>query len=341
MGGGPPAGGEDGLVERLAGRYRGAPLPAGDLGIGDDAAWLRRLPASGLVATTDLLVEGVHFEWGWGPAELLGEKAVEVNLSDLAAMGARPRAALLTLALASGSRPRLEALLSGLHRALRRSGTPLVGGDLSASPGQTQIGLTLLGAAPRGGPLRRSGGRPGDRLVVSGTLGAARAGLLLLRGEIRRPRGQRGRRDARLAARALLAPRARLEAGRALVGRASAAMDLSDGLARDLPRLCRASGTGALVSEAALPLHPAARRLLGPRKARGEALLGGEDYELLAAVPPAKLARLRARFRRLRVRLTEIGELTAARGRVELLAAGGDRRPFPEGGFDHFSRGLR
>lgn len=338
---GPLKGGEDGLVERLARHFRGGRLPAGDLGIGDDGAWLRRLPSTGLVATTDLLVEGVHFEWAWGPAELVGEKAVEVNMSDLAAMGARPRAALLTLALGPGSGRRLEALLSGLHRALGRSGTPLVGGDLSASPGGTQIGLTLLGAAPPGGPLRRSGGRPGDLLVVSGTLGAARTGLRLLRREIRAPSKERGRRDAGLAERALLRPRARLEAGRALVGRARAAMDLSDGLVRDLPRLCVASGVGAVVREGDLPLRPALRRLLGAGAARREALLGGEDYELLAAVPPGRMANLRARFRRLRLRLTEIGELTRPGKGLTLIDSGGVARAFPEDGFDHFSRGSR
>jgi thiamine-monophosphate kinase len=340
MGRGLLAEGEDGLVARLARRFHGGALAAGDLGIGDDAAWLRRLPATGLVVTTDLMVEGVHFAWRWGPPELLGEKAVEINLSDLAAMGARPRAALLTLALAPQARRRLEGLLSGVHRALRRAGAPLVGGDLSAA-GVTQIGLTLIGTAPPGGPLRRSGARPGDRLVVTGTLGAARAGLGLLRGELRPGRDARGRADARRLVRTLLRPRARLRAGRALVGRASAALDLSDGLARDLRRLCRASECGARVRPGRLPLHPAARRLLGAEAAREEALRGGEDYELLAAVPPARMAGLRGRFRRLRVRLSEIGELVEASRGLELVGPGERRRPLPEGGFDHFDRGAR
>lgn len=328
--------GEDGLIAILSRRYAGAELPANDLGIGDDAAWLRHLPASGLLATTDLLVEGVHFDWRWMPADLLGEKAVEVNLSDLAAMGARPRAALLSLVLPPGGRTRLPGILKGIHRALRRAGTPLVGGDASGTDSRTVVSLTLLGAPPRGGPLRRSGARPGDLLVVTGTLGASRTGLALLRGEIRRPRDPARRRVARRVERLHLRPRARLAAGQALAGIARAALDLSDGLIRDLPRLCRASEVGATLDTAHLPVDPAVRRLLGEEPAREAALHGGEDYELLAAVPPRAASRLDTLSQRLKTALTVIGRVEPRRRGCRLRDRLGKLRPLPRGGFDHF-----
>jgi thiamine-monophosphate kinase len=330
----PLARGEDGLVRALRRRWAGASSRPGDLGIGDDAAWLRHLSGRGTVITTDLLVEDVHFRLAWTSARWLGEKAVEVNLSDLAAMGAEPRAAFLGVALAPAFRGRLATFLEGVHRALLRAGCPLLGGDTSASPGPLMVAMTLAGTPPAGGPLGREGARPGDLLVVTGTLGAAAAGLALLRAEAsdRVPPSV-----ARRALRAHRRPRARLAAGRALAGIARAGMDISDGLARDLPRLCRASGVGALIEATRLPVDPAARRVFGRTQAWEAVLEGGEDYELLAAVPREAEGGLAALARELDLPLTVVGRVVGRRRGVRLVDPKGTLRPLPGGGFDHFA----
>lgn len=316
------------------------------VGVGDDAAVLAA-PAS-LAVCTDALVEGEDFTPTADPY-LVGRKAMNVNLSDLAAMGATPLHALLTLGL-----PRetpvawLDGFIEGFRSAAREMAVAVVGGDLSASL-ERFASVTVLGRVPEEGPLRRGGGREGDELWVSGTLGAAAAGLsLVLRGyrrdrdgKVTAPRGRRvspARRDeiARLL-RHQLDPRPMVDLGRALAegGIASAAIDLSDGLARDLHRLCRASGTGAVVERETLPIDSGLPALADlPTEPVDLALHGGEDYGLLFAVPPERLPAMRKVAARFAVR--RIGRLDA--GPRVVLAEGGAFAPLPDRGFDHFAR---
>ncbi len=316
------------------------------VGVGDDAAVVASPGA--LAVCTDALVEGEDFTPRADPY-LVGRKAMNVNLSDLAAMGATPLHALLTLGLPRGTPVSwLDGFLDGFRAAAREQAVAVVGGDLSASL-ERFASVTVLGRVPEEGPLRRDGGRPGDELWVSGTLGAAAAGLaLVLRGYLRdrdgkvtAPRGRRvspRRRDeiARLL-RHHLDPRPMVDLGRALAegGIASAAIDLSDGLARDLHRLCRSSGTGATIEREALPVDSGLATLPGlPSDPLELALSGGEDYGLLFAVPPERLPAMRKVAARFAVR--RIGRFDAT-GRV-VLAEGGAFSPLPDRGFDHFAK---
>ena len=312
------------------------------VGIGDDAAVLQTSAKSRTLVTTDFLTEGVHFRSKWTPPRDLGRKAMAVNLSDIAAMGGVPLTAVVSVGLPRGTSVAFaEALAAGLAEQARRHRVTIVGGDTCAAE-RLFVSVTLLGAVEIGREVLRSGAQPGDRLYVTGTLGASAAGLAMLR----RPRrsGRRGPRGADRAAqhaviRAHLDPAPRVLFGRALglSGIARAMIDLSDGIAKDLPRLCEASGTGAVLGASALPVDPAARRLLGSRRALDAALAGGEDYELLFAARPEHepiLARLGAR---LKVPVRAIGAVLPKRSGVRLLGRDGRYRPLPRPAFEHFA----
>jgi thiamine-monophosphate kinase len=313
--------------------------------IGDDAAILKLSPSSRVVITTDQMVEGVHFQRETHPPTLLGAKALAVNLSDLAAMGATPAWALLSLFLPPGLPPAyLEAILQGMARLARREGVVLIGGNLTAAQ-ELALDVTLLGTlAPGLKPLLRSGARPGDTIYVSGTLGGAALGLSLLRagwrwGDIpsrRRRTASPTLRDAATALERHLAPQPELELGRLLARHALAtsAMDLSDGLSKDLRRLCRASRVGARIFAAALPLDSGASRWLGEEQALRFALHGGEDYRLLFTVPPGRVRRL-CKLVPL-AWLHPIGQVVPQREGVKLQDEGGRVTSLPALGYDHF-----
>jgi thiamine-monophosphate kinase len=313
--------GEFELIERFT-----RPFTRGEgvrVGIGDDAAVLRLSPGEELVATVDAVVEGVHFTRRFTPEEI-GWKALAVNLSDLAAMGARPLWALVALATPPAADPaRLVRIGRGIAACARRHGTSVVGGNVTAAR-ELSLTVTVLGAVRRGRALLRSGARPGDLLVVSGTLGDASLGI--------RPGSAAGpvARQRR--------PRPRLALGRAAVGIARAAVDLSDGLLQDLGHLCAASGVGARVEVDRLPLSAAYRA--ATRRSRDPllgALSGGEDYELLLAVPPSRVEALRAAARRVRTPVTVVGALEARRG---VRVVGGGRLLHPrQAGHDHLRPG--
>lgn len=305
---------------------RGLPLRGEGVvvGPGDDAAVLRPAPGEDLVATVDAVVEGVHFARGWPPADV-GWKALAVNLSDLAAMGARPLHALVALGLAPGTSARaVRGIASGLGACARAHRLAVVGGNVSRAR-ELSITVTALGAVATGRAVLREGARPGDLVAVTGTLGDAALGL--------RPG----------AARALVArqrrPTPRLAAGRALAGIVRAAIDVSDGLAQDLGHLCAASGVGARIGLGDLPLSPAyrraVRRLADPFAA---ALGGGEDYELVLAVPPQSIGRARAAATGAGTPLAVIGRFVRGRG-VQVVGARGEPVPVPAG-HDHL-RGRR
>jgi thiamine-monophosphate kinase len=314
--------------------------------IGDDAALLELSPSSRLVITTDQMVEGVHFQRDTHPPGLLGEKALSVNLSDLAAMGASPSWALLSLFLPPDLRSEyLESVLQGMARKCRRERVSLIGGNLTAAK-VLALDLTLLGTMEPGvRPLLRSGARPGDTIYVSGSLGGAALGLSLLGAGWRWGSFPPGVRRAassavRLAVGALkshLAPAPELRLGRLLAhyALASAGMDLSDGLSLDLHRLCRASRVGARIFAAALPLDPAAVLWLGEEQALRLALHGGEDYRLLFSVPPNRAKRL-CRLAPLQ-QLHPIGQVMPPSAGVKLVDESGRAATLPPLGFDHLA----
>lgn len=315
--------GEFALIDRFTRGFRGAGEGV-RVGIGDDAAVLAPPPGEELVATVDAVVEGVHLPEGAHPADL-GWKSLAVNLSDLAAMGARPLWALVALATPRDApRGRLARIGDGVARCARRFGIAVVGGNVTAAR-DLSLTVTVVGAVERGGALLRSGGRPGDRVLVSGTLGDAALGLAP-----GAPAALRRRQ---------LRPEPRLALGRALRGVARAAIDVSDGLLADLGHLCEASGTGARVELSRLPLSAAYRRAVRGRPHPLEpALTGGEDYELVVVVAPGRVAAALEAARAVGVPLADVGELTRAPG-VRVVGEGG-RRYRPRGtGHDHLRPG--
>lgn len=301
------------------------------IGIGDDAAVVAPTRNSRTVLTTDAQIEGVHFDRRFSTPADVGHRALAVNLSDLAAMGATPRWALLSLALPDETPvAEVEALVGALGTLAARHQMQVVGGNLTRSPGPLMVDVTAVGEVRPRRLLTRHGGRPGDALYVSGTLGAAAAGLAMLTGD--RPA------DAGCVARYLRPdPRVRLGLAIAQAKAARAAMDLSDGLADAAHQLAAASGCGVEIAAETLPVEPAARAFW---EAAGQdpvlhAVSGGDDYELLIAVPRAGGGRLRhARSRVAEPALTRIGVLTKDPGARVLLRNG--RRESLPAGFEHF-----
>jgi thiamine-monophosphate kinase len=327
------------LMDRLVRPVRPRPV----LGIGDDAAVLDLPPRFQTLLTTDLMAEGIHFLPSYTPGEMLGRKALAINLSDIAAMGGAPHSCVVAIGL-----PRTtpadyaRAIARGLARQARAHGVAVVGGDTCAAR-SLYVNVTLLGLVESGRAVGRAGARPGDGLYVTGTLGAAAAGLVLLRRGARPSRGRaggRGRRGggaARLL-RAHLDPEPRSLVGRALglTGLATAMIDLSDGLATDLRRLCAASGAGALLEEAAIPVDPAAAAALGETHARRLALVGGEDYELLFTARRDRQALVARLARRVGITVRRIGQVMPRRKGVKILTRAGRYADLPAGGFEHF-----
>jgi thiamine-monophosphate kinase len=335
--------GEFGLIARLT--AGNATRPDVLLAVGDDAALLDLDPHSAhvLVATCDALVEGRHFLRAGTTPEEIGHKALAVNLSDLAAMGAEPRWALVSLLLP----PELEvALLDGVYAGMRhlarRFGVAIVGGNVSATPGPFTLDLTLLGRAERGRAFTRSGGKPGDALLVTGSLGAAAAGLMIARdpaGAASLPAETRER--ARLA---YAAPEPRVGEGLALAatGLVTAMLDVSDGAAADLAHLCDASGVGVAVEATSLPISRETRAVCAAynRDPAEFALTGGGDYELLFTVRPDGITAAQATVRAVGGEATVIGSLLdPASGRL-LRLGDGAQRPLSRAGWDHLRAGV-
>ena len=328
--------GEAAVIERIRGRTPPPPdwVPTG---IGDDAAVVE--PARGAldVVTTDALVEGIHFDRSIVTAADVGHRALAVNLSDLAAMGATPRVAVLSLVLpAATTVADLDGMIEGLLALAARHRIALVGGNVTRTPGPLVLGVTAVGAVRRRRVVTRDGGRPGDELWVTGAVGAAAAGLAALRKGPAPPPGSEPELDDCIERYRRPEPRVRIGA---LLGRnrvARAGIDLSDGLADGLRQLTRASGVGAVVDAAAIPVHPGARRWfvrdgVDPVDA---ALRGGDDYELLIAVPRRHRRGLRQLARLFQgVPVTRIGELTKTPELVLRTAEG--ERPVPAG-YEHF-----
>lgn len=321
--------GEEGLLRRIR-AAAGQRHPALIRGIGDDAAVFAG-PGRTIV-TTDLLAEGVHFRRDRNLPRLLGRKAVAVNLSDVAAMAATPLFVFLCLAApADFPAAEMDEVVAGIVERTEAAGAVLAGGDITEAQSLI-LSITVVGAAELPGPVYRSGARPGDGLYVSGELGGSSLGLARLL-EMQDPLTEARLEADPLAAaiRRHLDPPARIEAGRALAGRARAMMDLSDGLLTDLPRLLAESGgLGATIETATLPLDPA---LTGRADALSFAAAGGEDYELLFAAPSEAVPETAAGLR-----LTRIGTVRAEPG-IDLIGRDGNKLELPPPRFEHF-RGV-
>ncbi|MFZ5654926.1 MAG: thiamine-phosphate kinase [Pseudomonadota bacterium] len=296
------------------------------LGVGDDGALLEVEAGAELVVTVDTLVADLHFPAAADAADI-AQRALRVNLSDLAAMAATPRWFLLALTLPEADERWLAGFAAGLAAAATAFGVALVGGDTTRGP--LAVSITALGTVPAGQALRRSGAAAGDWVMVTGVLGGAAAALADMR-----ERGTCRAGSAALDAR-YWRPEPRLADAEALRGLASAAIDISDGLLADLGHLARASGVGAELMLEALPLHAAAVSRFGVARVRQWALGGGDDYELCFTVAPGRGAQLAALPAAGRAGATRIGQLVPGSG-VRVRDAAGREVPVAEPGFRHF-----
>jgi thiamine-monophosphate kinase len=310
-----------GEFELIARFFDRGPSRRCELGVGDDCAILRaQSPGTTLAVATDMLVEGRHFLPEVDPASL-GHKALAVNLSDLAAMGSRPLAFTLALALPRADERWLEGFSAGMFALADRFDCELIGGDTTRGP--LNVCITVLGELPVGVALRRDRAEPGDDLWVSGELGGAALAVRL---------GQR----AAAAERARLdRPEPRVALGIALRHLARAAIDVSDGLVADLGHVCDRSRVGAEVDWVAVPRAPGLAGLPDGERA-GLALAGGDDYELLFSAAPENRGPIEAIGARLGLPLTRIGRIVAGQG-VSVLDARGRPLELTRGGFDHFA----
>ena len=297
------------------------------LGVGDDAAVLECPPGMQLVATTDTLVAGVHFP-STVPAAAVGHRALAVNLSDLAAMGARPAWALLALTLPEADEQWLTGFAAGFGALARAHDVALVGGDTTRGP--LAVTVQLLGHVPHGRALTRAGGRPGDALYVSGSPGDAGAGLAIEQGRLAAPADA-----APYLRERFLLPTPRVALGERLRGYARACIDVSDGLLGDAGKLAGASGVGLEIAFADLPVSRPLVVALGPDAARELALTAGDDYELLFAVDPARVAELERELPRAQWNYSQIGVLREAPGAV--VRRDGSVMEFSHSGYQHFA----
>ncbi len=316
----PPAGSEFDLIARI--RARAGTRGDVVLGIGDDAALLAIPPGTELVVTADTLNAGVHFFPDVAPADL-GWKALAVNLSDLAAMGARPAWCTLSLSLPQADPAWIEGFLDGFCDLAARHGIALVGGDTTRGP--LSVSITAMGQVEAGHALRRDGARVGDEIWVTGTPGDAAAALQALLSGAAVDRALRARLDR---------PTPRVEAGRGLLGVASACVDISDGLLADLGHLCRRSGVGAQVQLEQLPVS---RALAGfrPQLRWAWQAGGGDDYELCFTAAPQRADEVQAALDFAGVPGARIGRIVAGQG-VQALDAAGAPWQAPRVGYDHF-----
>lgn len=316
--------GEFDLIKRYFARAPSRPDVV--LGIGDDGALLAPAPGAELVVSTDTLVAGVHFPEGTHPSDI-GYKALAVNLSDLAAMGADPAWFLLNLTLPAADPEWLEAFSEGLFALAREARVALVGGDTTRGP--LSITITVHGFVPQGSALRRSGAKAGDRIYVTGLLGEAALGLGLWQQRLEIPEEYH---DA--VAGRFLRPKPRVDEGRALRHLASAAIDVSDGLAADLGHLLAASGLGGRVRLAQLPVS-AAYDSVFQTVGWDLALAGGDDYELCFTLPPEALPRFYALLPRFNCGFTHIGDVESGAG--VCFMDGSHPYLLRRSGYDHFA----
>lgn len=330
----PTAAGEEALIQGYL-----APLAAGfpgALGLSDDCAVIA--PASGceLVLTTDAIAAGVHFIGDESPADLAW-KALAVNVSDLIAKGAKPVAYLMALALPEPpSAAWMQDFSAGLGAAQAQFGLHLAGGDTDRRPGPLTISITAIGELPKGSLVRRATAQPGDKVYVTGTIGDAYLGLQLRsRPSVAANWGLQSTEAKSLEAR-FLRPAPQVQLAEVVRANASASMDISDGLVKDLERLCRASGAGAQIDVPSVPLSGPARKVVGcGGSTLADLVTGGEDYEVLACVPPARTANFEAGAKAASVMVTPIGHIGRLESHVIWRNAAGAPMTFASMGWDH------
>ena len=324
--------GEDSLIARY---FRPLATDPGAFGLVDDAALLSA-HGDEIVVTTDAIVEGVHF-LSDDPPDTVARKALRVNLSDLAAKGAEPAGFVLTLALRSAEDAWLAPFARALGEDAKHYGCPLLGGDTVSTPGPVMISVTAFGRVAPGKMVHRSGARPGDRLVVTGTIGDAALGLdILKRGAVAAALAQDAAATKMLVGR-YREPQPRSALARAVRDHASAAMDVSDGLAGDLAKLCAASGVSAVIDAPGIPFSAAAAALLGRGVIGVEAIVsGGDDYEILCAVPEAEFEAFAQAARRAEVAVTSIGTVIAGPSAPQFLNGQGEAISLKRLSFSHF-----
>ncbi|WP_024515476.1 thiamine-phosphate kinase [Bradyrhizobium sp. Tv2a-2] len=328
----PGPSGEDSLIARY---FKPLATDPGAFGLVDDAAILKAA-GEDIVVTTDAIVEGVHFLPD-DPPDTVARKALRVNLSDLAAKGATTAGFVLTLALCRADDAWLSAFAHGLGEDARSFGCPLLGGDTVSTPGPLTVSITAFGRVPVGQMVQRTGARPGDQVMVTGTIGDAAIGLDILTG---------GPAAAALAgndaARQMLIGRYRVPQPRNALAdvirvHATGAMDVSDGLAGDLTKLCAASRVSAVIDVARIPISVAAQSLLTRRAVDIEALIsGGDDYEILCTVPEAGTATLAAAAARAGIALTPIGRIVEGTDAPRFLDGEGRELPLARRSYSHF-----
>jgi len=327
---------EQSAEERLIARYF-RPLAGhpGALGLADDAAILTPPPGCDLVLTTDGVIAGVHF-FPDDPSDTIGRKALRMNLSDLAAKGATPLGFLMSLALpASIDDGWLAAFATGLGADAERYGCPLLGGDTDRTPGPLSVSIAAFGAVPHGKIVRRATAKVGDRIVVSGTIGDAALGVKLRRDEGLARRWRLSDTMAAHLRERYLLPQPRNALADAVLQNASAAIDVSDGLAGDLAKLTRASAVAAEIDVARVPLSDAVRAAIAADPAMLEtALSGGDDYEIVATLPAEKLGAFNAAAQAAGVAVTEIGRVAAGEG--ARFVRDGKALTFAQPSYSHF-----
>jgi thiamine-monophosphate kinase len=322
---------EDRLIAR---HFKPIATHPGALGLSDDAAFITPPAGCDLVLKTDAIIGGVHF-FSDDAANTVASKALRVNLSDLAAKGARPLGFLLSLAL-----PKVidDAWLSDFAQGLRGDAVlfscPLFGGDTDRTPGPVTISIAMFGSVPEGAMVRRAGAQPGDRVFVSGTIGDAALGLMLRRDTAIGWKLDTAQRQ-HLVSRYLL-PQPRNALAEAVRTHASSAMDVSDGLAGDLAKLSRVSQVAAEIVVNQVPLSDAARAVISTDAGMLEtALTGGDDYEIVCTVPAGKAESFRAAAEAANVAVTEIGQIAAGEG-TRFMGTGGKSLEFKRASFSHF-----
>ena len=322
--------------ERLIARYfRPLATVPNAFGLGDDAAVLTPPSGCDLVVTTDGVIAGVHFLPA-DPPQSIARKALRMNLSDLAAKGATPAGFLLSIALPTNTPESwIAAFAEGLGQDISQYGCPLLGGDTDRTPGPLSVSITAFGTLPHGAMVRRATAKPGDVIAVTGTIGDAALGVLLHRdANLAKSWRLSSAAADHLRGRYLL-PQPRNVLAEALRQHASAAMDVSDGLVGDLAKLCRASGVAAETDVEAIPLSDAARAALSADAKLIERILsGGDDYEILLTLPPAKFSAFRAAAENVGLSVAKIGQIMSGQG-VRCLREG-KIVLLPQASYSHF-----
>lgn len=326
--------GEDALIKHLSKKFS-APRRGLIKAVGDDASVTAQRPGRVLLATTDSLIQDTHFSLSWAKPFLLGKKALAISLSDIAAMGGEPLFFLVSLAVPPATPKKfIDGLYKGMSASAKTHGVALAGGN-TARAGKITITTAVFGEAEKAKVVYRSGGKPGDIIYVTGTLGDSALGLKALKS--RGCAAMNG--PLKKAVMRHLSPAPRVDAGRALAGKKipSAMMDISDGLMLDLKRLCKESRAGAEVYAPSIPLSDEFKTYLAKRPgALTLALTGGEDYELLFTAPEAKANGIARISKKLGVPITAIGKLIQKQRGLMLIGADEKRVTLDKTGFEHF-----